>query len=318
MLLSVTVNKPHAKHRQHRTLNLQCDACSKQFTHRYNKTHAERTKHFCSTTCVSEGKKVNPGMPRYRDGTCERCGQPFTHKRRNTNASAPRFCSHSCAASAISTRLNLAAHMNTPEARARSIETHRQTCAKWKSGELPNPLIGRSRPPVSDETRAKLRAKNGGVHNAFYGKKHTVETRERMREARTKLIIAGKMRWALFGHKAGEHTSSKLGRNVHFRSSWEEATMQWLDANPDVITWDYECVRISYTYDNHKRWYVPDFLITFADGHREMWEVKAREFVAAEKNVLKTAAAQAYCAANDIFRYVIMTGVELRQEGIVK
>lgn len=188
----------------------------------------------------------------------------------------------------------------------------------WKSGELPNPLIDLVRQPTSDETKAKLRAKNGGANNAFYGKKHSDETRAKMRDARAKLIVAGKMCWALFGHKAGEYASSKLQRSVHFRSSWEEAMMQWLDANPDVTTWDYECVRIPYMYDDHKRWYIPDFLITFTDGHREMWEVKVKEFVTAEKNVLKTAAAQAYCAVNGISQYVIMTGSELHQRGIIQ
>ena len=84
--------------------------------------------------------------------------------------------------------------------------------------------------------------------------------------------------------------------------------MEWFDMAPLVETWDYECVRIPYVYNEHKRWYVPDFLVTYTDGHREVWEVKPEEFIRSEKNVLKTEAGHAWCAENGVACYRTITG----------
>jgi hypothetical protein len=181
----------------------------------------------------------------------------------------------------------------------------------WRDGTVVHGMKGKHF-PCSEETKAILREKNSGARNGFFGRQHSEEAKQKMRDARSRLIVAGKMDWALFGHKTGTYTSQKIGKNVHFRSSWEEKLMQWLDANPDVTAWDYECVRIPYYYDDHKRWYVPDFMVTFHDGHRELWEVKPKEFVGAEKPALKAEAARAWCVENDVSLYRIITGSDVR------
>lgn len=92
--------------------------------------------------------------------------------------------------------------------------------------------------------------------------------------------------------------------------------MKHLDARDDVASWDYESFRISYVYDNHKRWYVPDFTVKFIDGRSEVWEIKPKEFILSERNVLKTKAAEDWCSENES-KYVIMTGDDLRSNGII-
>ena len=55
--------------------------------------------------------------------------------------------------------------------------------------------------------------------------------------------------------------------------------MQYLDADINVSSWQYECVKISYTYGNRTCWYIPDFTVVYADGRRLMYELKPKAFV---------------------------------------
>lgn len=312
MLLETRVARPDLLSHQFRTLVLKCDACDIMFEHAYKKIYAEKQRHFCNRKCANQGKKINPDVPRIRQLTCSVCQKSF-EVACNTNQIDPKTCSRSCASSLVANTHNLVASMQTPEVRARAMKTR---SAHWRDGTVVHGRKGK-RFPCSSETREKLREKNSGKNNGFYGKKHTEKSKQKMCDARSKLITDGKMNWALFGHKSGQHQSSKLNKFVHYRSSWEEMTMHWLDSNVDVLTWEYESVRIPYRYDDHKRWYIPDFIITYVDGHREMWEIKPKEFVGTEKVRLKTEAAQLFCQQNSITAYVVMSKRELHLQGIL-
>lgn len=93
--------------------------------------------------------------------------------------------------------------------------------------------------------------------------------------------------------------------------------MRWLDSNDDIVEWNYECVRIPYYYNGNKRWYVPDFIVIFRDGHREMWEVKPKFHRNAQRVVLKIDAAKNWCRQNDVSAYQLLTGDVLREMGII-
>ena len=55
----------------------------------------------------------------------------------------------------------------------------------------------------------------------------------------------------------GDHT------NIIYRSSWECRVMDWLDRNPDIISWASEELAIPYIspVDGRKHRYFPDFLV---------------------------------------------------------
>ena len=94
--------------------------------------------------------------------------------------------------------------------------------------------------------------------------------------------------------------------------------MKHLDSCDVVTTWDYECVRIPYTYNDNKRWYVPDFIVTFWGGESEMWEVKPKEFHLTERVIRTSEAGKKYCAENDIISYILIDKDALIQRGVLR
>lgn len=121
-----------------------------------------------------------------------------------------------------------------------------------------------------------------------------------MSETRTRKIVAGeydKSKWA----KKGEVISVKAGRTISYRSSWELRAIEILEEDSDVVSFQFEPFRIPYYYglrqDNspQRRHYIPDFLVTYADGHRTLVEIKPNCYVHAAVNVAKASAAKEYC-----------------------
>lgn len=77
-------------------------------------------------------------------------------------------------------------------------------------------------------------------------------------------------------YKVGIHISLKCKQPVNYRSGWERALCQYLDANNEVVEYWYESVKIPYLSPKAKkpRFYIPDFLVLFSDGTLKMIEVK--------------------------------------------
>jgi len=60
---------------------------------------------------------------------------------------------------------------------------------------------------------------------------------------------------------AGDH------KNIIYRSTWEARVMDWLDKNPNVISWASEEMTIPYVSPVDNRWhrYFPDFVVKVQD-----------------------------------------------------
>lgn len=204
--------------------------------------------------------------------------------------------------------------MHTPE----SISKAKQTMSvKMSQLGYVHPRTGKRH---TDEARQKMRDSHPdmtGSKNGMFGRKHKDSSRDAMSDKHTMLLLAGKKRPYGGNSKKGEFESTKTTRKHFYRSSWELSLMRWLDTSKDVSTWDYECVRIPYVYNDNKRWYVPDFMVTFVDGRRELWEVKPKEFVGNKKNVMKELAAKTWCTENDVSAHRVLTGDDLRAMCII-
>lgn len=229
------------------------------------------------------------------------------------------FCSRKCYGAFRSAHPELYASntalMHTPEVAVKISERVQERMAQ--PGYV-HPWVGRHH---TEETKERLSANHAdvsGPKNGMWGRQQPESTRAKMSDAVTQRIIEGRFKPYGTRNVKGYHTSLRDRKERFFRSSWEHAVMVHLDAALDVVSWDYECVRIPYYYDDNKRWYVPDFLVTFTDERRELWEVKPKEFVDTEKNRLKTSAAQRWCRDNAISVYLILTGDLLRERGIIR
>lgn len=111
-------------------------------------------------------------------------------------------------------------------------------------------------------------------------------------------------------HK-GIHFSPKVNKKFKYRSSWELKYMQYLDAQPDIITYDYECLQIPYIYRQKQKTYTPDFVI----GNLVV-EIKPAYKLTVKKNIAKFAAGREYCKQNGM-EYKILTEKELKELGII-
>jgi hypothetical protein len=232
---------------------------------------------------------------------CDACGVVIEGSKGRYERGKTHCCNNKCVSKLRSEHPELfpdnGAARNTPEACAKAMATRKR---RIEAGEIKHSWTGRKH---SEETKRHLsEVSKGGIrsgkNNGMFGRTHSKEARERISNARSQLIIDGKFRAYGTCNKKGFHLSTKTGENCFFRSSWEEDLMKWLDTNPNVLTWEYEKIRLPYVYDDHKRWYVPDFLVTYTDSSRHMIEVKPKEFVEAQRVRLKREAGEKWCLEN--------------------
>lgn len=160
-----------------------------------------------------------------------------------------------------------------------NLELRAKKTSDWikKNG---HPLLGTKRPHhvlielkkgreifqklVKTETwRKKMSLSSMGEKNHFFGKKHTLESLEKMKAfQKTNSATRGK-RSNFYGqkpkHGRGAWYSCKDGSKIWLRSSWEIKYAKYLD-NLN-IEWLYEIKTFPITYDNKEGTYTPDFFL---------------------------------------------------------
>lgn len=248
---------------------------------------------------------------------CEACGKRNEGCKVRYERSKMHFCDNKCRGKykhdhPETWRASINA-MNAPEVKEKLRVLVKERAAKGEWG-------GWTGHHHTEETKRHLSelvsdGRRKGDRNGMFGKKHKESSKSAMSDAKTKLIAEGKFQAYGTRNKKGWYTSTKSGKTYFFRSSWEEAVMHHLDSHEKIATWDYECIRIPYYYDDHKRWYVPDFLVMFTDDKKQVWEVKPEEFLDTERVKNTTTAGKQYCLENHM-EYVIVTRHVLKELGI--
>ena len=136
---------------------------------------------------------------------------------------------------------------------------------------------------------------------------------------RRESCLAKRRRRKRKGHyHTGVHASPKAG-DCKYRSGWELAFMQHLDADVGVSSYEYEKLAIPYVSNvrtGRLRRYFPDFLVQHTDGRRRLVEIKPKKRVQQAAVQKKLKAAQAWCSAHDVSLEVI-TEVELKLMGLL-
>ncbi len=144
--------------------------------------------------------------------------------------------------------------------------------------------------PMSSETRRKL----GETRKAMFASGELTINREAISKRITQLYLEGGFQWCV-----GDYTSTKTGKIIAYRSSWELEYAKRLDADDNVAMWEYEPFAIVYEVDGESKRYLPDFLVTYVDGVKELVEVKPKELESTIVNQAKRLAALELCDKND-------------------
>lgn len=117
----------------------------------------------------------------------------------------------------------------------------------------------------------------------------------------------------------GKFASLKMNSEFTYRSGWELAYFQFLETNSDVVKFFSESLRIPYVSNvrtGKLRIYIPDLLVEWSDGRKELIEIKPSRRLTNPKNIKKFSAAQIWCKANSV-TFVVLTEKELKKLGLL-
>ena len=132
--------------------------------------------------------------------------------------------------------------------------------------------------------------------------------------------MAAKRRKRKKKYHTGIHVSPKTGQECHYRSGWELAYLQHLDADPEVVGYRYEDVKIPYVSNvrtGKLRSYWPDFLVQRKDGQQILVEIKPKRKLDQDRVQKKLKAAALWCKAHGV-TLMVLTEKELKLLGLLK
>lgn len=109
---------------------------------------------------------------------------------------------------------------------------------------------------------------------------------------------AGKRRTTQY--KQGDYISKKTGKILHYRSGLEKKYYELLDQDQDVVAFYTEILNIPYYFKGELKTYLPDLIIQYVDGHKEVWEIKPSSLTTLAINEAKWTYAMEYCQKRGI------------------
>ena len=303
-------------------IKIKCDQCGEIAYRENNKGLYKKPKQYCSLRCAYAGRERKKDI----ECKCDFCNKIFiresSHIRENNN-----FCSQDCYYKWKSK--NLKGTIDSSQILGMQMKASKNKVSKtlkegYVSGVIIHGMLGKHHSEESKKKISNHHIETGcfvGEKNPMYGKKHSKETRDKMSEIVSREIISGKRKpYGKNGHMVGKFISKKMNKEFYYRSSWEKVCFEYFEKCDEIVLFDYECLRIPYYEKDekrkYKRWYIPDFLIEYAD-RKEIWEIKPKAFQDNEKTRLKTEAALQYCKENNIKEYCLYSKEDLREIGII-
>ncbi len=239
-----------------------------------------KTSIYCKL-CIPKTEK-NPNVSL----NCKHCKVEFEVRYQKRDR---EFCSKSCSTTYMNEHRDIDSIKEKLSIKAKE---------RYENGFI-HPWTGRkhSQESISKMSEnAKIRLIGEG--NPMFGKNHTTETREKISKTRSDKIINGE--YAGWFSK-GKIFSKKANKELHFRSSWEKAVLEYFDNMEDVAEIKVEPIRISYYDGIYKRYYIPDIIIVFKDVCNPLLiEIKPEFFTKNDINISKHKAAREYCKQNNM------------------
>jgi len=112
--------------------------------------------------------------------------------------------------------------------------------------------------------------------------------------------------------KSGEFFSKKNNKNLYFRSGMEMEFYKILEKKSDVAKYSPECLEIEYYFQGRSHRYIPDILVEYTNGKKQLWEIKPKSQTKLPKNLAKWEAANSYCQKRNI-EFIVLTERGLKQ-----
>ncbi len=257
-----------------------CQHCGAVF-HKTGSNHK-----YCSINC-----KLKKTILKRYDKCCKRCGRNF-----DTTHAGSIWCSLECA-----NKDRCKPHIDVLClccGKEMSVTEILQKRKRYCSKECHNKCkLGRS---LSVETKIKI-----GLSQK--GKIVSAETRAKRSVTMSDLVLSGANN---YWFKRGYIYSSKVGKKVFYRSSYEKKVLEYFEIESKIIGYDYESLKIPYLFENFQKHYIPDFLVQYVDGSQKLIEIKPSCFVDYPINLAKFAAAREYCESNNM-TFEIWTEIDI-------
>lgn len=109
--------------------------------------------------------------------------------------------------------------------------------------------------------------------------------------------------------REGYLTSNKNGgKEMHYRSGMECDVYGFLEAMPEVISYEVEPFKVQYSFQGEVHDYNPDLKINFDDGHIEIWEIKPSNQTHLPKNTAKWESCQQHCQTRG-YNFMVLTEI---------
>lgn len=173
--------------------------------------------------------------------------------------------------------------LNCQKKHKEKIKLNLNTGTPWNKGTKGNYPYSY---PCSENSKKIIGDANRGEKNGMFGKKYSIEEKQKKSQTMKKLILLGK--FTPNSNNRNTHWNS-FYRDKKYRSSWE-ALYQYFDKEAE-----YETLRIPYMFNNKDFIYIIDFI-----NHKTktVVEVKPREFINDKKTQAKISAAKKWCKNN--------------------
>lgn len=261
-----------------------CGFCQKQFEGVPGKSK------YCTKACSNSATKRNRLTL-----TCKRCSKQFEVVAGRANA---KYCSYECFGydrrDGEEQEVILVCECCGSEFKKQFIHRYTRFCSHKCSSSGEN--NGMFKHPERS-------AWNGNSWNEGL----TKETDSRLAAVGKKIskvisdkIVAGEWNHQ-HGFKSGYFTSTKSGRKMFYRSSYELAALEKLDKDANVKDFKTEPFSIVYTgLDGFEHRYHPDIIVELNDGTQKLIEIKPLSLKDKQENVLKEKVGRDFCEKNSL------------------
>ena len=119
-------------------------------------------------------------------------------------------------------------------------------------------------------------------------------------------------------YKTGIHHSPKCPTPIKYRSGWEYTVALYLDQDANVLSYEYESIKIRYAVAGKYHDYYPDFLVLYKSGKKVIVEVKRADKLTDRKVIAKATATRKWLKENKLDDYEYQFWSDAVIEGFTK